>query len=238
MTTNTMVAIQTITVTGSAAPSVTFASIPQTYTDLIVIADVQGQSAGCGPTMYFNTDNASGNYSNTVMYTDGSTTKGSVRNTNSNIIDITTTNGLPYSSTSLYAPVTAHIMNYAKTSSYKSGLFEYRNTTGGYNGGGDISKAVFTWRSTAAITSITLANNNGKSIPVGSTYTLYGIANADTGAYATGGIITQDSTYYYHAFGSSGTFTPSRELTADILVVAGGGGGVIGQEAVAEQVAY
>lgn len=42
---------------------------------------------------------------------------------------------------------------------------------------------------------------------------------------ATGGTITTDSNYFYHTFTSSGTFAPLQALTADWLIVAGGGGG-------------
>jgi hypothetical protein len=42
------------------------------------------------------------------------------------------------------------------------------------------------------------------------TATLYGIANADQGAAkATGGIITEDSQYWYHTFGASSAFIPN-----------------------------
>jgi hypothetical protein len=42
---------------------------------------------------------------------------------------------------------------------------------------------------------------------------------------ATGGTTSYDGTFWYHAFTSSGTFTPTQSITANILVVAGGGGG-------------
>ncbi len=40
-----------------------------------------------------------------------------------------------------------------------------------------------------------------------------------------GGIITEDSQYWYHTFGASGAFIPKQSLTCDILQIAGGGGG-------------
>jgi hypothetical protein len=42
---------------------------------------------------------------------------------------------------------------------------------------------------------------------------------------ATGGTITTDGSNWIHIFTSSGTFTPSQSITANYLVVAGGGGG-------------
>lgn len=44
-------------------------------------------------------------------------------------------------------------------------------------------------------------------------------------AWATGGTITDDGTYYYHTFTSSGTFTPNFALDCDYLVLGGGGSG-------------
>jgi hypothetical protein len=63
-----------------------------------------------------------------------------------------------------------------------------------------------------------------------STFYLYGVAKLGTTPaivpYATGGdTIMTDGTYWYHAFTSSGTFTPAKGLSCDVLVVAGGGGG-------------
>ena len=64
---------------------------------------------------------------------------------------------------------------------------------------------------------------NTGNYAIGSTFTLYGIANADTGALATGGVITYDSTYYYHTFGSNGTFTSATGFAADDIILDGDG---------------
>lgn len=83
------------------------------------------------------------------------------------------------------------------------------------------------WRSTSAITSITVFCTNGSNIKAGSTFSLYGIKAAAVGAKATGGTIYSDATYFYHVFGATETFTPSQALTASVLVVGTGGvGGV------------
>jgi hypothetical protein len=85
------------------------------------------------------------------------------------------------------------------------------------------------WSNTAAITSITLATQSGNFI-ANSTFSLYGIAafgtTPVTAPFASGGnIVANDGTYWYHAFLSSGTFTPLKALTCDYLVIAGGGSG-------------
>jgi len=175
---STYTLIATYTVTGSAIANYTFSSIPQTYTDLFMSAMVQGQANGDGPTVYFNGNNTSTYFSNTTMYTDGITAKGSTRNSNQAIMDIGTTSGLPYASTAQFAPTFLHVANYTNTNTYKTGMYEYHTAAGGYNAHGDITKAVYLYSSTAAITSITVGVNNGKSIPVGSVYSLYGIKAA------------------------------------------------------------
>jgi hypothetical protein len=45
----------------------------------------------------------------------------------------------------------------------------------------------------------------------------------------TGGTLYSDATYYYRAFTGNGTLSVTRfNLTADVLVIAGGGGGTVG----------
>jgi hypothetical protein len=85
------------------------------------------------------------------------------------------------------------------------------------------------WASNSAITSITLIPQAG-SIAAGSTFSLYGIATVGTtpaiSPFATGGnIVATDGTYWYHAFLSSGSFLPQKNLTCDVLIVGGGGSG-------------
>jgi hypothetical protein len=78
------------------------------------------------------------------------------------------------------------------------------------------------WSNTAAITSVKFAPQSGNFVQY-STATLYGVTSAVVGAKATGGIITQSGNYYIHTFLSSGTFTPTANISAEYLVVAGGG---------------
>jgi hypothetical protein len=43
-------------------------------------------------------------------------------------------------------------------------------------------------------------------------------------AKATGGTITFSGGYVYHTFTGNGTFTPTSNITCDVLRIAGGGG--------------
>jgi hypothetical protein len=213
MATNTYVALQTQTLSSNTA-AVTFSSIPSGYTDLVIVFNGSLSSAN-SPAYRINGDTAS-NYSATDMTGDGSSAQ-SARNSS---VAWGTLGGM-------FATVTAgnqfsmiiNVMNYANTTTYKTVMT--RTSVAGQMSEASVSL----WRSTAAVTSFTVQGyNNGGAYATGSTFTLYGIA-AEGQGYATGGLITSDANYYYHAFTSSGTFTPSKALTADILVVAGGGGG-------------
>jgi hypothetical protein len=214
MATNTYVALDTKTLT-SATTSVVFNSIPQTYTDLVLISNTKNASGlDGGITLQFNTDTSpSGtNYSATFFYGDGSSAIAS-RHANYPFMVAGRSNA------SNWGNGITHIMNYANTTTNKTVISRG-------NSDGLVIAYVGLWRATPqAITTITIGNEAGANFVVGSTFTLYGIANSNIGApKAFGGTITQDATYTYHTFGASGTFAPQQSLTADVLVIAGGGG--------------
>jgi hypothetical protein len=213
---NTYVALDKVTV-GTAVASVTFSSISSAYTDLVVVVSGQVASAGIVLKIQFNSDTAS-NYSMTELYGTGSSAASSRRTSQTSI---ETSYNLVNFDNGNIGNALINVMNYSNTTTYKTLLARTNSPSATYPG---TVASVGLWRSTAAINSMTLfAAANFSS---GSTFSLYGIANADQGsAKATGGIITEDSQYYYHTFAASGTFTPKQSLTADVLVVAGGGGG-------------
>ena len=67
---STYTPIATTTASGSAS-SVTFSSIPSTYTDLVIVADILGAASTADAVLRFNSDTTS-NYSETVIRGDGS----------------------------------------------------------------------------------------------------------------------------------------------------------------------
>ena len=211
MSTYSPIATQTLS---SATSSLTFSSIPQGYTDLVVVAN-RLSSAVDNLSMQFNGDTGS-NYSFTVLYGTGSTA-GSARgsNTNNPYLDY-----YAASESTFAAPVILNIQNYANSTTYKTTLARGSNASRG------VDATAMLWRSTSAITSILLKCHDGSNFASGSTFSLYGIQVGNAAQKAQGGnIVTSDGTYVYHTFTSSGSFTPSQALTVDYLVVAGGGGG-------------
>jgi hypothetical protein len=223
MPTNTYVALDKVTV-GTATSSITFSSIPQGYTDLVlVVSAATTHTLSTFPYVQFNGDTST-NYSVTDLYGTGSAT-GSARESNSSLgwigfdVSISTTVGDNVTRVSF--------MNYSNSTTYKTWLSRADRASSALDYQGT-NAVVGLWRSTAAVTSMTVKNRRSGvdyNFAAGSTFSLYGIASASVGAKATGGDIYADSQYFYHVFDASGTFTPTQSITADIMVIAGGGGG-------------
>lgn len=207
MANNTYVALSTQTV-GTAVSSVTFSPISSAYTDLVLVMQLNTSSLVDG-SLRFNGDTGN-NYSVTRLYGGSG---GAFSDRFSNISSIL----IGDLSTNTDSATILQIQNYSNTNVNKTVLVRANPN------GRPVFANVGLWRNTAAITSITLTSS--ANFAVGSTFTLYGIAAASVGAKATGGIISQDETYYYHTFLGNGTFTPTQTLTADVLVVGAGGGG-------------
>ena len=212
MSTNTYVALDKITVV-TATSSVTLSSIPSTYTDLVLIADMSTSGSTNYPSIRLNGDTAS-NYSRTYINGDGSSDT-SGRNTESYM----TVFGNAITASKVNFII--HFMDYSNTTTNKIALSR-KNDSAGVMGA-----TVHQWRSTNAINSISISSQTSDTFSVGTTFSLYGILREGVSptTKATGGAVYSDDTYYYHVFGASGTFTPTQSITADYIVVAGGGGG-------------
>jgi hypothetical protein len=214
MATNTYVALDKVTL-GTATPSITFSSIPSTYTDLVIVIN-GGTATSTNATLRFNGDTGN-NYSSTHLYGDGSSA-GSFRYSSVGALQI---NYYAYPENAFDFNAICQIQNYSNATTYKTAIARANKASNGVNA------AVGLWRNTAAITSVTVRSSDGTTNwNVGSTFSLYGIASTTAqGAKAEGGIITSDDVYWYHTFRATGTFTPLQSLSVDSLVLAGAGGG-------------
>ena len=146
---------------GSAASSVTFSSIPNTYTDLVLIIKT-GSSAPTSAYVEFNSD-TSALYSDTYISGNG-TAASSARNTNHAYF------GSIYS-TNLSDSIIINFMNYNNTTTFKSFLSRSNEA------GNQVAAWVGLYRSTNAISSMTLYSG-GNQFASGSTFNLYGIKAA------------------------------------------------------------
>jgi hypothetical protein len=151
---------------GSAAASITFSSIPSTYTDLSVILTTRGAS-GSVLRLRFNSDTGT-NYSRTNLIGNG-TTASSTRSTTSNNISI----GFGITTSGIWGLYTINIFSYAG-STYKTCLVTASEDE---NGSGSVTSRVGLWQNTAAITTIDLSATSG-TLDAGTTATLYGILKA------------------------------------------------------------
>ena len=157
--------IATATASGSST-SIGFTSISSSYTDLFIVINGNiSTSSGFFQLQVGNgsVDTTGSNYSATRLYGNG-TTAYSDRYTNSQPaypFGITGTN---------QSTVTIQLNNYKNTTTYKTALIRFNQS------GGDVGAGVQLWRSTSAITALTILSGNNFSS--GTTVTLYGIAAA------------------------------------------------------------
>lgn len=159
--------IATTTLTGSTA-TVTFSSIPSTYTDLVIVANVI-QAAGNNSLRYrFNNDSGT-NYSATSLLGNG-TAASSARESS-----ITSAYVVTSASTSLETVYILHVMNYSNTSTNKTSIGR------GNRASAEVDATVTLWRNTSAINRIDFAMGGTfptNNMTTGSTFTIYGIKAA------------------------------------------------------------
>ena len=216
------VLLEKITVGAAGASSVTFSGIPQTgYTDLVLKISARGDAGAISRSLGLTFNGSSTGYSNRFLQGDGSSAS-SGNGTSIYLGECTaaTATANTFGNQEVYIP------NYTSSSnkSLSVDAVAETNATTQY-----MSLVADLWANSAAITSMTIVIATGNFVQ-GSTFYLYGVAKLGTTPaivpYATGGdTIMTDGTYWYHAFRSSGTFTPAKGLSCDVLVVAGGGGG-------------
>lgn len=156
--------IQTQTV-GTAVSTVTFSSIPQTYTDLVLVVNAGLTSAGNDLRLRFNSDTGT-NYSRTGLYADGSSVYSYTNSNSDNVISP------QFAGTVGSGTFIANIINYSNTSINKTVLLR-----SGY-ASGYIFLQTGLWRNTAAISTIECGITSATTYLVGSVFTLYGVKNA------------------------------------------------------------
>ena len=217
---NTYTLIEAKTLSSSTA-SVTFSTIPATYTDLLV--KISARNTAASGLVYYSFNGNASSRTARLLYGDGSAASSVTYNNTDPRVMIMNESGYTASS---FSNGEMYIPNYtgSNNKSWSSDSVQETNATTAYS-----YLLAGLWSNTAAITSITFSTFTG-NFAANSTFYLYGVAKLGTTPaivpYATGGdTIMTDGTYWYHAFKASGTFTPLKGLSCDVLVVAGGGGG-------------
>jgi len=215
--------IDSVTVGSGGASSITFSNIPQTYTDLIVKFSARSTTANSTVGFRFNGDSGSSSYNAQAVFGNGSSALADRSDPTTQLrtmyLPTTTQTSNTFSNGEIYIP------NYT-SSNYKTTSADVVTENNATSANTLLNAGI--WSNTAAITSIVFSLTSGDNLAQYSTATLYGVSSVTSGSRATGGVIYYDSTYCYHVFSYSGTFTPTQSITADYLIVAGGGGGPAG----------
>jgi hypothetical protein len=172
---NSYESIATTTVGSGGASSVTFSSIPSTYTHLQIRAilrqNTNGNTGTFGLTTNFNGDTGSNYTASHVLFGNGSSASAASSSTSS---AFGTSSNYPGSAetANAFGVVVIDVLDYANTNKYKTlrGL-------GGYDGNntnGIVTLRSFAWMNTNAITSITFDGGSAQYAQY-SSFALYGI---------------------------------------------------------------
>jgi hypothetical protein len=155
--------IQTTTLS-SAIDNVTFSSIPNTYTDLVIVANSKNVTSNANYLGFrYNSDSGS-NYGYVYLLGSGTTVASGVGTTQS-------FGRYGNGSTANFEVSFLNIFNYANTNVFKTSISQ-SNAVASY-----AISYTSTWRSTSAITSVQLFTDAG-NWAIGSVFTLYGLKAA------------------------------------------------------------
>lgn len=159
--------IATHTVSGSAVASYTFSTIPQTFTDIVVVGSVK-LTTSSNSTVKFRVNSDTGsNYSYTYVQGNGSTTE-SGRQTSVTSGQFSAGGFAITEAADTFNPLIMNCQNYSNTTTNKTFLHRGNNSAAG------TGLAISLWRNTIAVTSITIFPAAG-NLDIGTTLTLYGI---------------------------------------------------------------
>lgn len=156
------------TTTLGSGGTVTFSSIPSTYTDIVLISSAKNSSGSAGTYQIVLNSDTGTNYSAIYLLGNGIAAS-SGKFTSASVLYTSRSTG---SSSTEFSPGVVHFMNYANTTTYKTIISR------GNEASATAAAFINLWRSTSAITSINLQQPGGGNFAAGSSFTLYGIKAA------------------------------------------------------------
>ena len=162
--------IQTQTL-GSAASNITFTSISQVYTDLVLITNFALSATGDATRIQVGNGSidTGANYSTTWLLGTGSSASSGRESSATS----TRFAGAAVGPSTDFSTGIINFQNYANTTTYKTWIDRYSGVTNS-----EVNAMVGLWRSTSAINTVKLFNVGGSNFLTGSTFTLYGISSA------------------------------------------------------------
>ena len=161
-------------VLSASAASVTFSSIPATYTDLVLRFTARSDRAIVSDNIPITFNGTATGYSRTYLVNNGGTPQSANQTSTGTSIAVLYSDGAnatanTFSSGEVYIPSYTVSQNKPVSS---IGMVEDNNATG-YAG-----TTAHLWSNTAAITSITVSASSSQNFVAGSSFYLYGIKNA------------------------------------------------------------
>lgn len=161
-------------VLASSAASVTFSSIPATYTDLVLRFSARCDNASTSLTVYATYNSLTSGYSRTMLRGNGATATSVRGSSESSFSGFGFANG-DTSTANTFSSGEIYIPSYTASQSKPSSAFTAweDNATTAF-----IYADAFLQTSTDAITSITLDPESTNNFKSGSSFYLYGISNA------------------------------------------------------------
>ena len=170
---NTYKLISSNVLTSSAA-SITFSSIPATYTDLVLRASVRCDNGANQNNLriQFNSDTST-NYSETFVYGNGSSASSFKVSNQTKILEALIVDG-NNATANTFGSLEMYIPSYtvSQNKPISTIAVQETNATGAY-----IYSTADLWRNTAAITSIYIEAGATVNLLSGSSFYLYGISN-------------------------------------------------------------
>jgi hypothetical protein len=161
----------------AAAASISFTSIPQTFTDLVVISSCRTNRAATGDFLKVNINGSGANQTSRSLYGTGAE---AIAFTSSVVFISVATSANQTANT--FGNSTAYIPNYAGATNKiisLDGVSENNATAV------DLTISSGLWSQTAAITSLEILSTNSATLQIGSTISLYGITKGSDGIVTT-----------------------------------------------------
>lgn len=153
------------TTLGSAAATITFSSIPATYTDLRLVI-VYDMNSTATMRMLFNDDSVVSTSTSCTRLNGNGSTVTSSNSTNTGAVDVS-----PSMGSGFWRLTEIDIFSYAGS---KNKTF-LAKTSADNNGGGNMFTVVGLWRNISAINQLVFRWSGSQTFSAGSTATLYGI---------------------------------------------------------------
>jgi hypothetical protein len=150
-------------VLSSSQATVTFSNIPQSYSELLIVATPKGSGGNGLLGLTFNGDTGS-NYTDVFMYGEGSAA-GSGTATRAFVLASLSSIG-----TTFNPILTMSVPEYAATNRYKTSVIRYGN-----NDVSGVMAIASKWASLSAINSVTFKFAGTDTFATGSIFTIYGI---------------------------------------------------------------